>query len=230
MVKLSPLDFYKKGFLYFFSILVSFFLAICITPVTASAITVLSGDVEAELAVQKSLAMEGYVNLLEKTNEQLSLGWTPYNTAIAVFGFATTFIAILFAVFTFTQSRDYQRQLNKRDEDYKKNLETERESFVANLNKRSDEHFKVLNKRLDLARERKENLDKIILKYEKELGKIPKGQKGRVANIEKSIKKLEEERSSLQFQINDIPVTPESSIVSSHVSASPLGYVFSADQ
>jgi hypothetical protein len=54
-----------------------------------------------------------YQNLLERTNQQLSLGWTPVGTFIAALGVLFTVAAIAAAFLLYYQSRDYSQRIDE---------------------------------------------------------------------------------------------------------------------
>ena len=65
-----------------------------------------------------------YQELLEKTNQQLSLWWNPYGVLIALLGVLFAVLAIVGAVLLFRQSREYRAMHQAEIDDYREIINT----------------------------------------------------------------------------------------------------------
>src|SRR4030043_930137 len=52
-----------------------------------------------------------YIDILEKTNHQLSLYWTPYNVIITILIALITIFTVVFGVIIYLQSTEYRKKL-----------------------------------------------------------------------------------------------------------------------
>lgn len=148
---------------------------------------------------------EKYINILEKTNQQLSLYWTPYNTIITILTALFAILAIIFGFFIYIQSKEYKERLTE-----------DKKRYAEKIDKFLKEHQRYAKKLMDERNAKikgiESNLSKTVLEYEKKLEvllKTPKKQKYKIEEIEKAIEKLKTEKELLKSQIGAITVTPE---------------------
>lgn len=152
----------------------------------------------AGLVFADSSTSQDYIEILEKTNQQLSLGWTPINIIVGILTFLVAILTIGltvgFAFISYRQGREYQQKIDD-------SLKKSREYFE-----------KIVQERNQKAKEIEEKFSSIISKYEaklKELLKTPEEQKKQIDEIEKSIQQLKTEKELLSAQTGSISVTPE---------------------
>lgn len=114
-----------------------------------------------------------YKNILEKTNQQLSLWFNPYALIVAILGIFFAILAIVAAVAIYRQSRDYKRKLkidsDKYQEQFDKFLESQKKcgeeiaKKTDNLIARTEENIEEYKKKLASAtKEQKEEIQKVI--------------------------------------------------------------------
>lgn len=57
------------------------------------------------------LALQNYINILEKTNQQLSLWFNPYAIMVGVLAILFTILTIVAVVIIYRQSREYKDKI-----------------------------------------------------------------------------------------------------------------------
>lgn len=145
-----------------------------------------------------SSSTQEYIDLLERTNQQLSLSWTPLNVIIAILtflvAFATVGLTIGFTVISYKQGKDYQRKID------------------ASLLKSQQYFERMIGNRNKKAKEIEDKFGKIIVEYEeklKQLSEKPEEQKTEIEEIKKSIQQLRTEKELLSAQAGSISVIPD---------------------
>ena len=137
---------------------------------------------------------ERYIQILEKTNQQLSLWANPYGVMVGALAVLFTVLAIVAAVIIYRQSKDY-----------KEKLQADREQYSKSLNEFLASQKAIIEKREKQVIEVEKDIDKLLKEYEKKLSASSEKQK---AEIKKAIQKLEEEKLSLGGKIGPITVSP----------------------
>ena len=138
--------------------------------------------------------MQNYIDILEKTNQQLSLWYNPYGVMVAILGVFFTILAIAAAFIIYRQSRDY-----------KDKVEADREFYRKKMQEFLEVQTKIIEGKSRTAKELSEKTDHILREYKKKLEKSSKSQK---EEIQKAIDKLELEKLTIKNDIGPITVTP----------------------
>jgi len=119
--------------------------------------------------------LKNYQEILEKTNNQLSLWFNPYGILIGL-------LAIFSGFFIFFQSRDFKRKTNKLIQNYSKELD------------------KIINEKNNLVAIFKADIDSMLIEYGKKLPTITDNKNSSI--LQKIISKLKNLRKNLDVQIN----------------------------
>lgn len=135
-----------------------------------------------------------YIQILEKTNQQLSLWTNPYGIMIGVLAIFFTILTIVAAVILYRQSKDY-----------KDKLEADRNLYAKNINDFLESQKLIIEKRGEQASKVEEDINKLLKEYEKKLKASSQNQK---VEIEKVIEDLKEQKLSLSSTIGAITVYP----------------------
>ena len=128
-------------------------------------------------ALKENLPDKNYVDLLEKTNQQLYLGWTPYSVTFTILAGLIGLMAIVAVAVVVLQGREHKNALEK-----------VRRAAVAKFNVFLEERRAIFEKL-------EENINQLIAQYEKKMESATEEQK---KEIEKVIKDLKEEKEKLQ--------------------------------
>lgn len=130
---------------------------------------------------------EKYINILEKTNQQLSLFWNPYNTILTILTVLFAIFTIIFGAILYFQGKDYKQKI---DEFFKEQREYAK---------------KLMDKyKIDLETKYNKYNEK-ILELEEKRKALPKEQKQKIEEIEKSIEELKTKKELFKSQIDFIP-------------------------
>src|SRR3989344_2437809 len=76
-----------------------------------------------------------YIQILEKTNQQLGLWTNPYGIMIGVLAILFTILTIIAAVVIYQQSKDYKEKIDKLLGEYEKQLKASSKSQKAEIEK-----------------------------------------------------------------------------------------------
>ena len=103
------------------------------------------------IVVAKGLdpAQQQYLDILEKTNQQLSLWWNPYGLMIAALGVLFAVLGILAAMVIFFQGREFRSLLSKTVAEYRQVLD----AFIADKNAQVELMRQQLSDQLHEAKE-----------------------------------------------------------------------------
>lgn len=137
---------------------------------------------------------EQYIQILEKTNQQLGLWTNPYGLIVGVLAILFTVLTIVAVFIVYRQGKEYKEKLESDREQYRKNIE----EFLSNQKN-------IIEKREKQAEEVEKKIDNLIEEYKKDLDKSSSQQKD---EIKKAIKRLEEEKVSLNNTIGPLTVSP----------------------
>ncbi|MFA5967165.1 MAG: hypothetical protein WC805_01425 [Patescibacteria group bacterium] len=146
-----------------------------------------------------------YIDILEKTNHQLSLSWNPYNTILTIMLFIIAFLTVIFAVVVYFQGTEYKKKLN---ED-KINFDIKIKDLFSKHDKQVS---RFINERKSKLKEIDKNYVALIDQYEQKLKVLeskPTGEKRRIEEIEKSIERIKTERDILKTSGEPVIVTPD---------------------
>ncbi|OGD68550.1 hypothetical protein A2996_00240 [Candidatus Campbellbacteria bacterium RIFCSPLOWO2_01_FULL_34_15] len=121
------------------------------------------------------LLQEQYIEVLEKTNEQLSL--FPYDVIIGTLSFLVTFLTIVFAWYLYKQSVDYQKRFDGFIKELRRTFDEELKKNSVITNDKIDEFIKKREAELKdttgKAREKIEEEIKEIREIKKNLNRSP---------------------------------------------------------
>lgn len=137
-----------------------------------------------------------YIQILEKTNQQLSLWTNPYGLMIGALAVLFTVLAIVAAFIIYRQSKDY-----------KDKIQADRKQYADSINDFLLSQKAIIDEREKQAKQVEGKINKLLDGYEKQLKKSTASQK---AEIEKAIKNLKEEKLSLGNTIGPLTVSPNS--------------------
>jgi hypothetical protein len=126
-----------------------------------------------EAASQRSLD-SAYMRLLERTNQQLSLWWSPYGVMVATLGALFAVLAIVAAILIFRQGREYRTLITRSIGEYQGILN----AFIEEKNR----EVELMNKRITGA----------IDRATKDLETAKGAQKGEIEKEISELKKLKE--------------------------------------
>ncbi len=166
-------------------------------------------------------AIQNYISLLEKTNQQLSFWYNPYGIMVGTLAVLFTALTIVAAVIIYRQSREYKDRLEADRKLYKNQFD----DFLAS-------QMKIIEQRSAEAGELSKKFDKIIDQYQEKLESSTEKQK---EEIQKAIDKLEQEKITLNQGVGPLTVTPNLTglgLINSfnkHCICSNCGYGFFVD-
>ncbi|MDD3067183.1 MAG: hypothetical protein PHO48_05150 [Candidatus Gracilibacteria bacterium] len=110
-------------------------------------------------SIEKQSADNQYREILEKTNQQLSLWWNPYGVMIASLGVLFAVLAGVFAFILWRQSKDYKEE-NK--ENFENFLSAQNEKSEAAIKKLDDMLAQKEKEFTSATKEKKAEIQKII--------------------------------------------------------------------
>ena len=139
---------------------------------------------------------EQYLQILEKTNQQLGLWTNPYGLMVGALAVLFTALTIVAVFIIYRQSREYKEKLQSDMDLYHKSFSDFLVSQKVIIEQRRKEVTQV-----------EDDINKLLKEYEKKLKASSESQK---AEIEKAIQKLEEQKLSLSSAIGPITVSPQS--------------------
>ncbi|MGZ3867083.1 MAG: hypothetical protein ACXVNM_12295 [Bacteroidia bacterium] len=129
-----------------------------------------------------------YQEILEKTNSQLSLWWNPYGVLITVLGVLFGILTIIAAVVIYRQSKEYKELIN--------DSLTKHETVLSQLITERNQQLKNIET----------SLNNTITDYKEKLKTATEENK---KEINKMIKTLEEQKESIDTQIQSNVVVPQ---------------------
>ncbi len=187
-----------------------------------------------EVLSQPDLSSQ-YINILEKTNQQLGLWSNPYGVSIMILSVWITIIAIVVAYLIYKQGADYKNKLESdRKESNKKIAELyEQQTEILNKQKLAiEKQTAILEENQKIKQGLDAEIEKQLQDYKEQLKSAGDTEKSK---IEKSIKELSKEKFKLHsnaviepFQINDSPMSKLNNfgIASNFHSCSKCNYGF----
>ncbi len=131
------------------------------------------------MATTTDLILLQYLEILEKTNQQLGLWTNPYGVMVTVLSFIIAVLAVVFAFYLWKQSKDYQEKFD---------------SFLKKLQNNFDVEIK---KNLKLRSKQNKQLEKIMSEKKKEMEDLTGEAKNKV---EKEVKEIQEIKKTLNRQ------------------------------
>lgn len=136
--------------------------------------------------------VKNYIDILEKTNQQLSLWQNPYGLMVGTLAVLFTILTIVAVIIIYRQGQEYKNRIEADRDLYKRKIEDFLDAQMKVIKNRDIENIKLSKK-----------ADEIIKAYQNQLNKSSKEQK---AEIQKVIDKLEVEKISIK---NSGPVIVE---------------------
>ncbi|MGZ3724442.1 MAG: hypothetical protein ACXWQQ_01500 [Pseudobdellovibrio sp.] len=132
-------------------------------------------------------ATKQYIEILEKTNAQMSLWYNPYGLMVAALSLLLAALAIGVAFVLYKQSRDHKLQL----EAERKTRQDEFENF---LKERTNSAKKLVD---ELAARSEKQFDQLINEQKSKLTKSVSNSKEDILKIEKRIEELENQKANV---------------------------------
>lgn len=149
-----------------------------------------------------------YIDILEKTNQQLSLWHNPYWIMIWALWVLFTVLALFSTIIIYRQWKEYKDKLENDREEYKNKINILLEEYKNKIDKREKESIEIENK-----------VSELITQYENNLKTSTNEQK---ENIQKAIDDLKIQKISLETNRDSVYVTPE--LINNYSSTS--AYIF----
>lgn len=119
------------------------------------------------------LTDKNYVEILEKTNQQMSLWWNPYGIMVATLGALFAVLAVIAAVILWRQGSDYRKMIDKSIGEYKKILDALVTDKIDAMEKRLNDSIEVERQRLVSANsEQKDTIEEKIREMEEKKNQI----------------------------------------------------------
>lgn len=123
--------------------------------------------------------IQNYQEILEKTNNQMSLWWNPFGLLVAILGVLFAILAIVAAFVIFRQSKEYKNLISKSLQDHKIALE------------------KLIDEKNSYLKNYELNLEQLIIEYKA----LANGEDLKEKVVESIIVKLEEQRKIVDTQL-----------------------------
>ena len=125
--------------------------------------------------------IKNYQQILEKTNEQLSLWSNPYGVIIAALGVLFAVLAIIAVFVLYRQSKEYKDLIHKSLQEHKLALD----KLIAEKNNQLEIYYA--------------SLDKSIMEYKEQLKTVNEDTQ---KQIKEFISKLEEQKEYIEMRVN----------------------------
>lgn len=125
--------------------------------------------------------VKNYQQILEKTNEQLSLWSNPYGLFVGMLGVLFATLAIIAVFVLYRQSKEYKDLINKSLQEHKLTL---------------DKLIEEKNNQLEIYNA---SLDKSIMEYKEQLKTVSEDNQ---KQIKEFISKLEEQKEYIEMRVN----------------------------
>lgn len=122
---------------------------------------------------QYQVMLNNYVNILEKTNQQLGLWSNPYGIMIGILTFLLTICAIVVSIYIWKNSKEQKDLFKNSILENQKNLEKQASLFIEQKKVEMDKVIADFEKlKESVTEEKKAELEKTIDEYKKEKEKI----------------------------------------------------------
>lgn len=148
--------------------------------------------VDTLLVIPENLkSYEGYIDLLEKSNQQLSMWSNPYSFLVAVLSVLFTVLTVAAAVLLYRQSEEYKSRYTNLFVSSEKKINELREELVSTYNTM----IKNLKNESETITERLESIKKEI----EEHGPKDKGYSEKLDELESELKEVKGKAANLQI-------------------------------
>ena len=137
-----------------------------------------------------------YIEILEKTNQQLGLLTNPYGIMVTSLSVLFTVLTLVAIYFQYKQSQDYKNKVEEDRQVYRKKLEDFFSKWEEKVNERHEQ----------IKQQVAEKYDKKLHEMEEKMKVASDEQK---TKIQKEIDRLQNDKIDLQNQIIPVEVTPE---------------------
>ncbi len=144
---------------------------------------------------------QNYIDILEKTNQQLSLWFNPYAIMIGVLAILFTILTIVAVVIIYRQSREYKDKIEADRKLYKEQIS----EFLESQKSYIEIQKKIIEENNRAVEKISIKIDDILKQYKNKLKESSAKQK---EEIQKVIDKLELEKLTLKKDIGPITVSP----------------------
>jgi len=143
---------------------------------------------------QYEIVMKNYAEIVERTNQQLSLWTNPYGLMVGLLTLLITFLAIAVSFLLWKHSHDQKVRVEEFFNRQEKNIKEKAEIF-DNMLKERDER----------AQKYEESFNNLIQEYQSKLKNANKENKKEIERLEKTIDELNKNKASLgSYQIPEV--------------------------
>lgn len=143
---------------------------------------------------QYEIVLKNYADIIERTNQQLSLWTNPYGLMVGLLTFLIAFLAIVVSFLLWKHSHDQKVRVEEFFNRQEKNIKEKAEIF-DNMLKERDER----------AQKYEESFNNLIQEYQSKLKNANKENKREIERLEKTIDELNKNKASLgSYQIPEV--------------------------
>lgn len=114
-----------------------------------------------DLNFQYNKIQDNYISLLEKTNTQLELWWTPWWVYLSVFSILFTILGIVAWIVIYFISLDYKQQQQKFEEESKKLIKDTNNIFLESIEKFNSQIEGAKNQNIEIEKIKKDLVEAI---------------------------------------------------------------------
>lgn len=160
---------------------------------------------------QYEIVMNNYAEIVERTNQQLSLWTNPYGLMVGLLTFLIAFLAIVVSFLLWKYSHDQKVRVEEFFSRQEKNIKEKAEIF-DNMLKERDER----------ARKYEESFNNLIQEYQGKLKNVNKENKKEIERLEKTIDELNRNKASVSsYKIPEV-IDDVSSIYAAYGLGNPI--------
>lgn len=95
-----------------------------------------------------AIANQHYVEILEKTNQQLGLWTNPYGLMVGALSFLVAFLAIAASVILYKQSSDHKKQTKEERKNLREELTKIQKDFLNKLQSRTEDQLRLYDEKI----------------------------------------------------------------------------------
>lgn len=145
-----------------------------------------------------------YIEILEKTNQQLASSWVPTSVSIAILEALIALIAIGAVILIYRQSEDFRAKQDQDRKTYNDRLDQDRSEQKKALEDYLESQKSIIEERNKQAEKVEEKINEIMTEYEKKLQATTGEQK---EEISRALLELKRQKATLQRDIGGLSAT-----------------------